>query len=304
MPPGPPIDVKVTNVTNRSIEITWSPPPNENASVIEYFVSFTGLGNGSSVISTTKLYYTFEDLSPDTEYTIALYVRETITNLTSPYTMPLLVKTLVGRPTIVNNLGGQYYKNTNELAIYWLPPDKRNGIIQNYTIVWMGSGSTIIANCVEAYRRATDNIDITADNGTYHRRYRDPSQLNADTKTIYLCMAASTSQFMSEWSTALITEDGIVTAGVAAPQSEGTDIALYIVVVLAIIAITAAVIMMVVLAFICYVRHKESRCSNSTNSNGNIEDATDTPRKLNKFRSSPKRMESTRSEAPMIPNSL
>ena len=289
----------VTQVTNKSIEIRWLPPPNENASILEYFVSLYNIPNGTVEYSTTKLYYTFEDLYPETEYTISLYVRETITNITSPPTMALSVKTLAGKPTTVNNLGGQYYKDTDELVVYWIPPEIRNGIIRNYTVVWMGSS---IASCVVAYEQATDNIDITADNNTYQRRYRDVSQLDTNTRTVYLCMAASTSEFMSEWSTALISNDGIITtAGLSGRESGGSDVALYIVVVLAIIAITAAVIMMVILAFICYVRHKEGRCSDSTNVNGSIE-TTDTPRSklASKFRQSPKRMESTRSEAPMI----
>lgn len=289
--------MNVTQVTNKSIEIRWIPPPNENASFLEYFVSLDNIRNGTVEYSTTKLNYTFEDLSPETEYTISLYVRETITNLTSPPTMSLSVKTLVGKPTTVNNLGGQYYKDIDELVVYWIPPENRNGIIRSYTVVWRGSS---IGNCVEAYRQAIDNIDIIADNNTYQRRYGNVSQLDSNTRIVYLCMAASTSEFMSEWSTALISNDGIISAPISDPESGGTNVALYVVVVLALIAIIAAVIMMVILAFICYVRHKEGRCSDSPNANGGIE-TIDTPRKfVAKFRQSPKRMESTRSEAPMI----
>ena len=259
VPLGPPVDVRVGPINSTSVSITWSPPPNENGSLIEYFIDLTGIGNGDGEYSTNDTSIDLSDLSAEMSYSFALRSRDISSDIYSLYTTAQTFTTLAkipNPPEITNVIFGlEFY-----LEVYWIVPENSK-VLHNYTIVWT---PRVVDDCNDVFASHVGSPSVITNTSLSYVRYNNPEGLNRDPGSITVCIRSANSRGFSTWDRYF--QGDIVTVGaISSQENNNYEIALGVVTVLAIIAMISAIIISVVIAYACYQHnHKKKNVKPNT----------------------------------------
>ena len=248
------MDVRIGPIDSTSVSITWSPPPNENASLIEYFIYLTGIGNGAGEYSTNDTSIILSDLSAEMNYSFALRSRDISSGVYSLYTTAQAFTTLarIPNPPQITNANFDLDSDVFYLEVYWIIP-LNSKVLHNYTIAW---SADVVDDCNDVFDSHVESPFVITNTSISYVRYNNPEGLSRDPSSITICIRSANSRGFSTWNRYLLGD--IIVAPISSPEDNNYEIALGVVTVLAIIAMISAIIISILITFACYkYKHNE-----------------------------------------------
>ncbi len=162
--PRPPTNITAVEVSWNTATIVWERPLLENESNIVYTVQINSFEAEPILVEgLNERQHVFNDLRPDTEYTLAIRVTDTVRQVVGLYGTTFTFQTSAGIPSIPRNVRLDYSESFRLLEIFWAVPQTTNGTITMYEIHWSGSFGDL-RNCdnpsevVFAFNQTGDDI--------------------------------------------------------------------------------------------------------------------------------------------------
>ncbi|XP_035218180.1 receptor-type tyrosine-protein phosphatase delta-like [Stegodyphus dumicola] len=159
--PTAPINLTATEVTAKSITLSWQEPEPMNGPLLAYFIRW-GLQNDSYVKygKVKEKTYMASQLNPFTEYTFQV-AAETEAGL-GQWSSEVNVRTKVDRPSQPRNLTYSNVTSTT-VSIEWTEPENPNGPILWYVVQWSKSPGEQSENSTEVTHYKISGLDPYAE---------------------------------------------------------------------------------------------------------------------------------------------
>ncbi len=138
--PRPPDSITALEITWNSANITWDKPLLENETAINYTIQLSSADAEPRIVTglTQRSWY-FEDLRPETDYTTAVRVIDTVSGVPGLYGPIYSFQTLPGVPSEPRDVTLDYNEQQQLLEVFWAVPQTPNGTITMYEIQWSDS---------------------------------------------------------------------------------------------------------------------------------------------------------------------
>ncbi|KFM66966.1 Phosphotidylinositol phosphatase PTPRQ, partial [Stegodyphus mimosarum] len=147
--PTTPRDVKLSVVTNTTIELEWNIPNPSNGPIEFYMVQWTNLKSNNSAEMTTKdLFYKIDNLSPYTEYSIQICARTSAGE--GSWSKQLITQTKIGISSPPRNVS-VLEKTAFVIKLSWDIPEYPNSPVSDlkYLVSCNAAGKETITSDVE-----------------------------------------------------------------------------------------------------------------------------------------------------------
>ena len=151
-PPEPPSAVFVTEVTSRSVTVSWSPAYDGNTPILGYMIQYRDrlswhhkLSGHNLTVPGTATEATLTGLEPYTEYQVEVFSRNSV-GVGSP-SKQLLATTSQEAPSGPPQSVRVEPISATELRVTWQPPrrEERNGLILGYYIRYARLGTQMLS---------------------------------------------------------------------------------------------------------------------------------------------------------------
>ena len=293
MSPRPPADVIASDITCCSANITWELPQFEDEATTEYTIELSSSQEMRIIRSLQQRWYSFGNLYSETDYTVAVKVTDTNSNITGLYGPAHSFQTRSGIPSEPREVSLDYNDETKSLEVYWLAPATRNGTITRYEIQWSGSSNM---NCDEPNGVVYDYNEFD----TTKRDYKTDNTSNVESSNVILvCVRARTQDEVGQWGSDF--KDDVNTKPLSIGSSDECD-GLYIVAGVTSFAIISTIVMIILLMCVVarnckpferclqnYTKEDKEAQSyiDSGSSNGTLETPTEPPPLMSQFSKEP-----------------
>lgn len=233
-------------ITASTVNVTWEAPMLENEDTIEYTVQVSGTTTEPVVVEgLTQRWNMFEGLSPERQYTAAIRVRDTESNITGVFGPAGEFTMLSGIPTEPRFVTASF-ENTNliqQLIVVYSVPQNTNGTLTLYEIRWASSSRADCDNIPLEIMRSANQTNLAMN------EYRTTDVGNINTSTVLLVCVRAYTQEAGLWGHFI---DLNFTTGEFGQNPDGTDDCngLIAVAVIAGVAIASSIVMTILLAFV------------------------------------------------------
>ncbi|XP_043283001.1 uncharacterized protein dome isoform X2 [Venturia canescens] len=162
-PKTPPHNIRINNVTNTSMQISWDPPVAMNGVLRYYEIHY----NDKSEKVDEDNYVILKDLLSHKNYSIRVAACTVSCSIPSS---PIYAMSMIGKPGKIAKQPNVKFMNSSQVLVRWDEPQIRGGFLDYYQI-WSADGEVRNSTKNEAYLPIADCLTVGRER-MYHFRVR------------------------------------------------------------------------------------------------------------------------------------